>query len=266
MIDINEFSNGSINTSNPNMPYWSGTGVFDEIIAAVNGNIKIQFDTGRITGAEYAQAYVASLQSAMSEAMKFVLNKQSIEKDLEVKDIQIALSETQLAESAEKWAIQKQVLENQLAMSNVDANYKEANALREMEIRDKQIESAAADIAFNESKKLIMEQTRKDNIRSKSAEQFAEFMKYLSAANVVPGAADFATMRDAVYAISAGIADSDVVGTVVSVATHTRTGAGTTASPYVYTLIPGKTPYVIAGKEVKLSAEDLNIVTPPKAV
>ena len=101
-------------------------------------------------------------------------------------------------------------------MSDIDVAYKEPNILRDLEIRDKQIESATADIAFNESKKLIMEQTRKDNIRSKAAEQFAEFIKYLSAANVVPGANDFINMRTLINAMNAGIANPDVAATITT--------------------------------------------------
>ena len=101
-------------------------------------------------------------------------------------------------------------------MSDIDVAYKEPNVLRDLEIRDKQIESATADIAFNESKKLIMEQTRKDNIRSKSAEQFAEFIKYLSAANVVPGANDFVNMRALINAMNEGIANPDVAATITT--------------------------------------------------
>ena len=209
-IDINDFSNGSIDSSNPQDPKWDGTGIFDVIMKAANENIKIQNQTSRITGAEYAEVYLGTMQSAISEAMKFLLNKPSIEKGLEVQDINIAISEVQLAENTEKWALQRKVLENQLTMSNVDVAYKEANVLRDLEIRDKQIESASADIAFNESKKLIMEQTRKDNIRSKAAEQFAEFIKYLSAANVVPGANDFINMRALINAMNEGIANPDV--------------------------------------------------------
>ena len=76
------------------------------------------------------------------------------------------------------------------------------------------IESANADVAFNESKKTIMEQTRKDNIRSKAAEQFAEFMKYISAANVVPGPTDFANMRGLITAMNTGIANPDAIATL----------------------------------------------------
>ena len=216
IVDINDFSNGSIDVSNPQDPKWDGTGIFDIIMKAANENIKIQNQTSRITGAEYAEVYLGTMQSAISEAMKFLLNKPSIEKGLEVQDINIAISEVQLAENTEKWALQRKVLENQLAMSNVDVAYKEANVLRDLEIRDKQIESASADIAFNESKKLIMEQTRKDNIRSKAAEQFAEFIKYLSAANVVPGANDFINMRALINAMNEGIANPDVAATITT--------------------------------------------------
>ena len=215
-IDITDFSNGQIDSTNPQDPSWEGTGIFDIIIKAANENIKIQHKTSRITGAEYAEVYLGTMQSAISEAMKFILNKKTIEKGLEAQDVSIAISEVQLAENTEKWALQRKVLENQLSMSNIDVAYKEPNVLRDLEIRDKQIESATADIAFNESKKLIMEQTRKDNIRSKAAEQFGEFIKYLSAANVVPGPNDFINMRALINAMNEGIADPDAAATITT--------------------------------------------------
>ena len=215
-VDINDFSNGSIDVSNPQDPKWDGTGVFDIIMKAANENIKIQNQTSRITGAEYAEVYLGTMQSAISEAMKFLLNKPGIEKGLEAQDVSIAISEVQLAENTEKWALQRGILHNQKEMSDIDVAYKEANVLKDLEIRDKQIESAAADIAFNESKKLIMEQTRKDNIRSKAAEQFAEFIKYLSAANVVPGPNDFKNMRLLINAMNDGIANPDVSAIITS--------------------------------------------------
>ena len=61
-----------------------------------------------------------------------------------------------------------------------------------------------------------MEQTRKDNIRSKAAEQFAEFIKYLSAANVVPGANDFKNMRALINAMNDGIANADVAASLTT--------------------------------------------------
>ena len=91
IVDINDFSNGSIDNSNPQDPKWDGTGVFDIIMKAANENIKIQNQTSRITGAEYAEVYLGTMQTAISEAMKFLLNKDQIIKDLEVKQANIDL-------------------------------------------------------------------------------------------------------------------------------------------------------------------------------
>lgn len=214
-INFEDFSNGYIDTSGAD-PVWTGDGVFDNLMEAINGNIQVQFDSGRIKGAEYANVYLGAMQTAISEGMKYTLNKKSIEKQLENQDVQTAISEVQLAENSEKWQLQKGVLQNQLDMSTIDLTYKEQNVLKDLEIRDKQVESAAADIAFNESKKIIMEYTRNDNIRSKAAEQFAEFMKYISAANVVPGANDFSNMRKLITAMNGGIANPDTVATITT--------------------------------------------------
>ena len=90
-VDINDFSNGSIDNSNPQDPKWVGTGVFDIIMKAANENIKIQNQTSRITGAEYAEVYLGTMQTAISEAMRFLLNKDQSTKDLEVKQANIDL-------------------------------------------------------------------------------------------------------------------------------------------------------------------------------
>lgn len=215
-IKFEDLSNGSLNRADANNVTWVGTGIFDRLMSAINGNIQAQYESGRITGSDFANVYLGSMQTSISESVKYVLNKDSIVKGLEAQDVQIAISEVQLAESSEKWSLQKQILENQLEMSNVDVAYKEQNVLRDLEIRDKQIESASADIEFNVSKKLIMEQTRNDNIRSKAAEQFAEFIKYLSAANVVPGANDFANMRKLITAMNDGITNPNAVAAITT--------------------------------------------------
>ena len=91
IVDINDFSNGSIDNSNPQDPKWVGTGVFDIIMKAANENIKIQNQQSRITGAEYAEVYLGTMQTAISEAMRFLLNKDQSTKDLEVKQANIDL-------------------------------------------------------------------------------------------------------------------------------------------------------------------------------
>ena len=82
IVDINDFSNGSIDNSNPQDPKWKGTGVFDIIMKAANENIKIQNQASRITGAEYAEVYLGTMQTAISESMKFILQNDTLAKEL----------------------------------------------------------------------------------------------------------------------------------------------------------------------------------------
>ena len=91
VVDINDFSNGSIDNSNPQEPKWEGTGVFDIIMKAANENIKIQNQTSRITGAEYAEVYLGTMQTAISESMKYILQKDNMTKDEELKQANIDL-------------------------------------------------------------------------------------------------------------------------------------------------------------------------------
>ena len=88
-IDFEDFSNGVVDHTNPALPEWSGSGVFDKLMHAINGNILVQYESGRIKGPEYAQVYLGSMQTAVVEAMKFMLTKEQIAKEIEVKTQQI---------------------------------------------------------------------------------------------------------------------------------------------------------------------------------
>ena len=88
-IDFKDFSNGVVDYTNPALPEWSGSGVFDKLMHAINGNILVQHESGRIKGPEYAQVYLGSIQTAVVEAMKFMLTKEQIAKDLDLKEQQI---------------------------------------------------------------------------------------------------------------------------------------------------------------------------------
>jgi hypothetical protein len=122
----------------------------------------------------------------------------------------------EITENTEKWNKQKVIVNNQVEMSNIDKQFKFTLVSKDVAIKEKQLSQMQADIDFNISKKTIMEQTRKDNIRMKSAEMFAEFLKYLSAANVIPATEDFGNIRALIVAIQSGIANNDVVASISS--------------------------------------------------
>ena len=109
-IDFEDFSNGVVDYTNPALPEWSGSGVFDKLMHAINGNILVQYESGRIKGPEYAQVYLGSMQTAVVEAMKFMLTKEQIAKDLDLKQAQIdKLNDDKLTSAKQRDLYQKQI-------------------------------------------------------------------------------------------------------------------------------------------------------------
>jgi len=74
-IALTDLTNGSLTAANE----WSGTGVFDVLIKAVNKNIEGQYNLGRITSTDYANVYLGGLQSVIQQSVQFTLQKQHTE-------------------------------------------------------------------------------------------------------------------------------------------------------------------------------------------
>ena len=109
-VDFEDFSNGVVDYTNPALPEWSGSGVFDKLMHAINGNILVQYESGRIKGPEYAQVYLGSMQTAVVEAMKFMLTKEQIAKDLDLKQAQIdKLNDDKLTSAKQRALYQRQI-------------------------------------------------------------------------------------------------------------------------------------------------------------
>ena len=97
MIEITDLTNGSVQNNE-----WTGSGIFDVLINAVNKNIEIQCDSGRITTAEYGSVYSQSIQAVIAQSIEFILRKKLVEsqidnanKDLELKEEQLNLIYTE---------------------------------------------------------------------------------------------------------------------------------------------------------------------------
>ena len=109
-VDFEDFSKGVVDYTNPALPEWSGSGVFDKLMHAINGNILVQYESGRIKGPEYAQVYLGSMQTAVVEAMKFMLTKEQIAKDLDLKQAQIdKLNDDKLTSAKQRDLYQRQI-------------------------------------------------------------------------------------------------------------------------------------------------------------
>jgi hypothetical protein len=96
-ITIADFTNGSVTTSANGSKEWSGTGIFDVIMKAVNGNILVEYENGRIGGPDYSTVYLGSLQTAITAAIDFVLREKAIEEQIAASAADTAMKQAQSA-------------------------------------------------------------------------------------------------------------------------------------------------------------------------
>lgn len=109
-IVVEDITNGSLDVNNE----WVGTGIFDKLISAVNGNIESQYTKGRITGSDYATVYLGAMQAVLAQSVEYVLKEKVTEAqvdnmiaDTEFKDRQV--TEQELTGAKQRLAIDKDI-------------------------------------------------------------------------------------------------------------------------------------------------------------
>ena len=75
---------------------WEGTGVLDKLLQVLNSNLDMQYRTGRIDGKDYANVYLGSMQTLISESLNFLLQKEQAEADIKIKEKNLELLEVDL--------------------------------------------------------------------------------------------------------------------------------------------------------------------------
>ena len=116
-ITIDDLTKGSVVNSE-----WQGTGVFDTLIAAVNKNIEIQYNKGRITGKDYAEAYVLALQTTLQQSVEFLLRR-----DLTEAQLEDTMASVRLKAQQEATSYTEQVkLDKEVAMIGLDTVMKQS--------------------------------------------------------------------------------------------------------------------------------------------
>ena len=93
-ILISDISNGNISTGEDNKYIWTGSGIFDKLMIAVNGNIKVQFDNGHINTSDYANVYLGALQSAIQSSMDFLLKEKLTEEQITASQADTAMKKS----------------------------------------------------------------------------------------------------------------------------------------------------------------------------
>jgi len=90
-IVLTDLTNGTLSPTNE----WTGTGVFDILVNAVNKNIEGQYNLGRINATDYATVYLGGLQSVIQQSMQYLLAEKKAEADTDVALAQKVLVERQ---------------------------------------------------------------------------------------------------------------------------------------------------------------------------
>jgi len=106
-----------------------------------------------------------------------------------------------------KLKTQQEMMDKQNIMLGYDESKRLENIQADLDQKAATMLQLEADIDFNIAKKRIMEYTRNDNIRVKATEQFSDFIKYISSANVIAGERDFKNMRALVRSVMEGLDD-----------------------------------------------------------
>lgn len=89
----------------------NGTGTLDVLMQSISTSLDEQFRKGRITGADYANVYLGTVSALVPQAVAFVLGKQQADKQAELIQKQIELADAQLLkEQLERDSIAKDIL------------------------------------------------------------------------------------------------------------------------------------------------------------
>ena len=155
-----------------------GTGFFDEIMKSSLLHIKKEYDEGRIKGPDYANVYLGTIQSAMSQAVQFALQEKITEaqidataadtaikqaqsaKDLEVKTEQITASVASTlrndVQSTKDLLVKDKdiaVKTQQISSMVVEDGIKSAQSTKDLEVKTQQITSMGIDDSLKTAQK-----------------------------------------------------------------------------------------------------------------
>lgn len=153
-IQITDLSNGAISLNSDGKYQWTGTGIFDNLIEAVNSNIKVQFDNGHINTTDYATVYLGAIQSVIATSMDYLLREKLIEAQIDDAVAGIALKNAQTSLTAEQ--------ESELVL----------NGTKDRLLKDEQIASEVENQAVKKAQALLIARQKTaydDNLRVEEA-------------------------------------------------------------------------------------------------
>jgi len=118
----------------------NGTGAFDELMQAVSVNLIEEYSKNRIKGADYSTVYLGAMTAVMQQALSFILERQTSDKQAELLDSQKKLADKQIEGSE---------LDNQLKTKQLIKMDSEIYLLQQQELNlAKELEKITAEIAL----------------------------------------------------------------------------------------------------------------------
>lgn len=99
---IDKISNESLTTREV-----GGSGTFDALMESAHNHLKAEFKANRITGGEYTKAYIAMMESCMSNAVQFLLGRDQAYWAAAMAQIQAVTARVQLATTKAQFVLAK---------------------------------------------------------------------------------------------------------------------------------------------------------------
>ena len=82
LTQANLTQGSSLSTSSAHVV--TGTGVFDDLMEAVNTHLEAQFQLGRITGTDYATVYLGAMQSALQQSVAYTIGQEKTNAEVDL--------------------------------------------------------------------------------------------------------------------------------------------------------------------------------------
>ena len=142
MIAITEFTANVKKVEDDNGAI-TGTGIFDVLMNTATKHLQVQFDSGKINGELYANAYIQVYQVTLQTAKDIWLQKSTSEAQLALLNKQADLLSAQIiTEGTQRNYLSKQIdlLSEQITLEGIKGN----NLSKQTDLLDKQINSEDA--------------------------------------------------------------------------------------------------------------------------
>lgn len=129
-----------------------GSGTFDALMESINAHLRSEYETGRITGRDFTEAYIQNTQAALGTATQFLLGKDQAYWQAVMVQLQ--------ARTAEIEAVTARVALKEAMLKYMQTKFLTQTAVVDFALKKMQLAIADAEYCIKLEEKLIVEQDR----------------------------------------------------------------------------------------------------------